>query len=234
MNQTSIKTQTISHREVNSDENRDNLTLKHKRYKRNNWLNLIRFGVIPLVLAIFFGYSLQKVIENRRNSDNILIAQRQENSYAKILKPQKLDNQNLNSHNIEVTKLGNFVLPNIKLETADIKLTNLEGAYLSDANLQGFNLKYANIFGAYLVGANLQNANLESTNLIGTNLQNANLKDANFKDAEFGCIKDSHVRNLCTDLRNAKGLTPEQVKQAKNWQSGIYSPGFRAKLGLPQ
>ncbi len=241
MNKTSTKSPTILNMEANSDENRDKLTLKHKRYKRNNRLKLIGFGFIPLVLAIFLGYTLKREMENPIDSDNILIAQRQENSFATILIPQELtnltvfvDNQSLNNNNIEASKLGNFILANAKLETALFKSTNLEGAYLPDANLQGFNLKYANIFGAYLVGANLQNTNLQSTNMIGTNLQNANLKGANLKNAEFGCIEDSHVRNLCTDFRRTKNLTPEQIKQAKNWQSAHYSPEFQAKLGLPQ
>lgn len=210
------------------------------RYRRNNHLKLIGFGLIPFVLSIFLGYTAQKQMQTRVNSDNIKIEQEQENSSARIEAPQELNNlnvffknQNQSSNNFETTKLGNFVLANTKFKTADIKSTNLEGAYLPNANLQGFNLKYVNIFGAYLVGANLQNTNLGNTNLIGTSLQNANLKGANFKDAEFGCIKDSHVRYLCTDFRRAKNLTPEQIKQAKNWQSAHYSPEFRAKLGLP-
>ncbi len=31
----------------------------------------------------------------------------------------------------------------------------------------------------------------------------------------------------------AKGLTPSQVKEAKNWQLAFYSEDFVEKLGLP-
>lgn len=210
------------------------------RYRRNNRLKLIGFGFIPFVSAIFLGYTVQRQMQVRRDLEIFQIEQGQKYVSPSISVPPELkhlvtfaDNQNLHGNSTKATKLGSFLLPHDRIVTTNIKSTNLEGAYLPNANLQGFNLKYANIFGAYLVGANLQNTNLQNTNLIGTNLQNANLKGANFKNAEFGCIQDSHVRNLCTDFRRAKNLTPKQVKQAKNWQSAHYSPEFRAKLGLP-
>ena len=31
----------------------------------------------------------------------------------------------------------------------------------------------------------------------------------------------------------AKNIFPQQIKKAKNWEKGIYSPEFRKKLGLP-
>ncbi len=210
------------------------------RYRRNNRLKLIGFGFIPFLSAIFLGYTVQRQMQTRINLEVFQIEQDQKYVSPGISVPQELkhlvtfaDNKNLHGNSTKATKLGSFLLPHDRIVTTNIKSTNLEGAYLPNANLQGFNLKYTNIFGAYLVGANLQNTNLQNTNLIGTNLQNANLKDANFKNAEFGCIQDSHVRNLCTDFRRAKNLTPKQVKQAKNWQSAHYSPEFRAKLGLP-
>jgi hypothetical protein len=36
----------------------------------------------------------------------------------------------------------------------------------------------------------------------------------------------------CTDLRDAKNLTPEQIKQVNNWKKAKYDPQFREKLGL--
>lgn len=131
-------------------------------------------------------------------------------------------------------RLHTFEEP-VKL-AASVKIANkdLEGANLGNTDLKNADLEDFNIFGAYLVGANLQNSKLKGANLIGTNFQNANLQGANLQAAQFGCIENSHVRNLCTDFRGAKNLNPEQVKKAKNWQSAHYDPEFRAKLGLPQ
>ena len=34
-------------------------------------------------------------------------------------------------------------------------------------------------------------------------------------------------------LTGAKGITPEQIKQARDWQKAHYDDGFRKQLGLP-
>ncbi len=50
----------------------------------------------------------------------------------------------------------------------------------------------------------------------------------------MGCFSSRIVKEIkCTDLRNTKKLTPQQVKSAKNWKKAKYDKDFRAKLGLP-
>ncbi|MEO1183197.1 MAG: pentapeptide repeat-containing protein, partial [Cyanobacteria bacterium J06636_27] len=55
--------------------------------------------------------------------------------------------------------------------------------------------------------------------LRSADLRSADLSGAKFWDKESG--------------RKTKNITPEQIKQAKNWEKVVYSPKFRKKLGLP-
>ncbi|MRW76305.1 pentapeptide repeat-containing protein, partial [Staphylococcus aureus] len=64
-----------------------------------------------------------------------------------------------------------------------------------------------------LSGADLSNVNLSNAYLWKAQLINANLSNA--------------------DLMGAWGLTPEQVKSARNWEKAKYDKDFRVKLGLP-
>lgn len=105
---------------------------------------------------------------------------------------------------------------------------DLYSADLYRANLDGANLESTNLIGAKLDGANLRGANLN-----GTYLNDANLKSTDFKDAEFGCVKNDEETIECTNLKNAINLTPEQVKQASNWEKAEYDPQLRKQLGLP-
>jgi uncharacterized protein YjbI with pentapeptide repeats len=108
------------------------------------------------------------------------------------------------------------------------------------------------------IGANLQYANFRKANLKGANFRNANLQCASFRGAVFNPTNDSDP-NLTgvvaptsfegADIRGAdfrdlavpnpgkggdkiRGLTPRQIKQAKNWQQARYSPDFLQALGL--
>ncbi|MFQ4168290.1 nSTAND1 domain-containing NTPase [Scytonema millei] len=145
----------------------------------------------------------------------------------------KLSGANLRDANLRDANLSSAYLRDAYLRDAYLRDANLSGANLSGANLSGANLESANLSGANLNGANLNGANLNGANLSGANLSGAdlsgaNLESANLKDAEFGCstTTDQPITE-CTDLRNAKNLTPEQVKQAKNWQEAEYNPEFR-------
>ena len=54
----------------------------------------------------------------------------------------------------------------------------------------------------------------------GVNLYNANLYGANLRKPQFSRVKGYK----CTNLTYAQNLTPQQVKQALNWQQAIYDP----------
>ena len=135
--------------------------------------------------------------------------------------------------NFDPNKEGmHLIAPNINLNGVDLHSTNLGFSNLSHANLSSTNLSSTELGLADLSHANLSRANLSRANLITTNLSNAVLSDANFKDASFGCVTSGRTETVCTNFTNAKNLTPEQVKQAKNWQQATYDPKFREQLGL--
>ncbi|MGB3639370.1 MAG: pentapeptide repeat-containing protein [Rivularia sp. (in: cyanobacteria)] len=90
-------------------------------------------------------------------------------------------------------------------------------------------LSHANLSGASFIKADLSHANLCHTNLCGANLKIANLCDTKFLKADL-CGAIFWDKELSWE---AKNITPEQIKKAKNWEKGIYSPEFRKKLGLP-
>ena len=83
--------------------------------------------------------------------------------------------------------------------------TSLRGANLGDADLEYISMKGVNLSPARLVNTNLSNADLSDANLNHAWLSNVDLSGANLSGADLG-----HV-----DLRDDKGLTQEQIDEAK-------------------
>jgi len=98
---------------------------------------------------------------------------------------------------------------------SDLKEANLSGADLEAAAMSLSDLSMANLSGAYLVQADLRKTNLRQADLSNANLTRANLGEADLQQA---------------NLRGAVGLTPQQIKQAQNWERAIYDDHFREKL----
>ncbi|MEO1184213.1 MAG: pentapeptide repeat-containing protein, partial [Cyanobacteria bacterium J06636_27] len=140
-----------------------------------------------------------------------------------------LTSAKLNSAKLLNVKLSRAKLLNAKLRRANLFIAILTSADLSGADLNGAYLTGAYLTGAYLTGAilsgsDLSNAILTSADLTGATLNRAKLIGTNLKDAIFWNKQSG---------KEAKKITPEQVKQATNWQEAVYSPEFRKKLGLP-
>ncbi|MBE9002618.1 pentapeptide repeat-containing protein [Nostoc sp. LEGE 12447] len=206
------------------------------RYRRNNRLRLISFGFIPLVaLAVFLGFTLPREFKISQLRNTVEQAKGQTVSPARILALQELVKLGVSLNNIP---LNGAILNGAYFNGANLNGAYFNGANLNGANLESANLKGANLFGVYLSlanlkGANLKGANLESAILKGTNLNGANLNGAKLNGANLGCRAISEYDEECTNLSNAKNLTPEQVKAAQNWQQACYDPEFRKTLGLP-
>ena len=83
----------------------------------------------------------------------------------------------------------------------------------NDPDYKHLDLSQSNLSSAYLYGADLYGAYLYGAKLDGADLDGADLDGA--------------------DLDDAKGITPEQIKQATDWQKAHYADGFRKQLGLP-
>jgi hypothetical protein len=127
-------------------------------------------------------------------------------------------------------------------ERADQKLdlshTHLQYANLHHTNLNNATFMYSNLENAILLNAKLRGvwflqAHLRDTNFIGADLQGADFNGAKLDEASLGGadLRDTMLGNA--DLRTARGLEQGQVKAARLWEDGHYSPEFRAKLGLP-
>jgi len=88
-----------------------------------------------------------------------------------------------------------FVLDNV----------NLRGVNLADADLEYISLKGSNLSYSHLVNTNLSNADLSDADLNHAYLANADLSGATLSDADL-----NHA-----DLQTARGLTQEQIDEAK-------------------
>ncbi len=126
------------------------------------------------------------------------------------------------AHRIKVSRARFQALQDLHEDGVSLSRLELSQADLSSILLSGANLSRTNLIDANLKGANLKGANLSRANLIDANLIDANLRGAFLSDAD---LENANLREA--------DLTPEQVKQAKNWEKAKYSEEFRAKLGLP-
>lgn len=91
---------------------------------------------------------------------------------------------------------------------------------LREANFYRANLGQARFWKANLAEANLSKANLREAILEEANLRGANLTDCILTGADL----------QQANLEGVIGLTVQQIKSAKNWQSATYDPDLRTKL----
>ncbi|MEM7556178.1 MAG: pentapeptide repeat-containing protein [Cyanobacteria bacterium P01_A01_bin.84] len=135
----------------------------------------------------------------------------------------------LTGANLTSATLSRVKLLAAKLSGAKLIDTKLNGANLFIATLFNADLSAADLSGAYLSGAYLSGATLSGADLSGADLSGATLSRVKLIDANLNCA-------IFWDKKSGKqtqNITPEQIKQAKNWKKAIYSPEFRKELGLP-
>jgi uncharacterized protein YjbI with pentapeptide repeats len=134
---------------------------------------------------------------------------------------------NLSSIDLSKTDLRGINMNSVKLEYANLNDANLTDTELSNTNLQGANLSGTKLSGANLSNAHLIHANLSNAELIGAELDSANLFCADLSDAN---IENANLNN--TNLMGVEKVTPEQIKEARNWDKARYKAEFMEKLGL--
>jgi uncharacterized protein YjbI with pentapeptide repeats len=112
--------------------------------------------------------------------------------------------------------------PRIKLFYADLTSADLKGTdtqdnkfVLDNANLRGVNLTDADLGYINLEGSNLSSAHLVNTNLSNANLSEADLGHAYLGNADLSGANLSRANLEGTDLQTSKGLTQEQIDEAK-------------------
>lgn len=148
-------------------------------------------------------------------------------------------------------------LMGIEVQRAYLSLINLQEANLQEANFSGSALFQANfekailykaIFGCIsqtaldrkctdLYKANFQAANLSNAYLSG-DLRNTSFVDASLLNAQLVKVNLQGANLDRADLKGThlecvEGLTPEQIKHAKNWQDAHYDEKISQALGLP-
>jgi uncharacterized protein YjbI with pentapeptide repeats len=116
----------------------------------------------------------------------------------------ELRESNLRDADLNGIELWGADLWKVNLREAQLWQAKLAGASLGRANLREASLWQADLEGAYLWKANLEGANLTEANLAQANLDGSNLKGANLQQTNL----------INADLRNAIGLTRQQLSYA--------------------
>lgn len=131
-----------------------------------------------------------------------------------------LVNSYLTKTNLNYINLKGSNLNSANISNSSLIETNLENSRLNQTNLENANLNQAILRGAYASGANLKDAYLIKTDfegafLIKTNFRNAYLMEANLRNSYLMGADFENASLYKADLRGAKGLTIEQLSQAK-------------------
>jgi uncharacterized protein YjbI with pentapeptide repeats len=105
----------------------------------------------------------------------------------------------------------------LQLHGADLRYADLSFAFLPVSVLTEAHLEWAE-----LVAADLRQTVLSGAYLSGAVLAGADLTDADVSGADI----------KYADLRGVKGLSADQVKKAKNWDSALYDDTLAAQLGF--
>ncbi len=165
-----------------------------------------------------------------------------------------LEKANFQGADLKLANLKDAQLYQANLSGANLYRANFNGTNLSGANLQGVkNIEQANFYrtiydintkfppqfnpeenGALLIspnadlkGVNLQGATLAQVDLSGANLAGVDLSQAVLIDTNL-----SNTNLEGANLTGAIGLTPSQLKAAKNWDKAKYDADFQKELGL--
>lgn len=156
------------------------------------------------------------------------------------LRKANLKNADLNCAELIYAKLNKAILSRADLRNANLKLSTINNAKLNDANLSGTKLVKAKLVSAYLRNADLRGADLSDAYFLSANLRNVNFTDAKLSSAIlsradlsgaiFSGADLSGTKFWNKELGEAKNITPEQIRQAKNWEKAIYSSEFYKKL----
>jgi uncharacterized protein YjbI with pentapeptide repeats len=147
---------------------------------------------IKYMLTKKYGYELSGIKLCKENLPNIDIS------------GTDISKSDLRGINLGGAKLRRTFLIEAKLQDAKLIDADLYNAILQDAQMQRAQLQLSILKDSTLRGANLENAGLEGADLSGADLSGADLSGANLSDTSL----------VHTDLKQSKGLSIEQLKQA--------------------
>lgn len=164
----------------------------------------------------------------------------------KRLNRHRIYNLNLVNCYLPKTNLNYCVLQESNMNSADVSTSqliecNLRAARLNQTNFQDSTLNQADLSLAYANGANFKDsflikAQMEKTYLIKANLEGAFLMEANLQGAYMTGANLSGANLYKADLRNAIGLTLEQLEQARTLYLARLDPELmdEVKAHLPK
>lgn len=201
---------------------------------RKGVVKLVQSGVI-LTIAIGIGRYVWEAPKREKLAhyqawQMINSARGQTGSGGRIDALQDLNKDGVDLGGLDVSGANLYLieLQHARLSNANFNNANLTGAMLYNTLLYKANLSYANLRGTNLSVADLSDTNLNNAILVNANFSNADLSGAKLNSANLNCDD-----GYCTNFKGAKGIQPDQIKEAKNWQDACYDPDFRIKLGLP-
>ncbi len=140
----------------------------------------------------------------------------------------ELSRADLRGANLTMASLIGAAFHRADLREADLSVANLFGASLNVADLRQADLRRSSLVAAHLNEADLREAVLYMANLHGADLSEADL----FRADLLGAIL-TRADLSKANLQGAKGLSPDQVKSARNWEYAFYAEDFLQQLGLP-
>lgn len=132
---------------------------------------------------------------------------------------------NLSGSNLNSANLSNAMLVEVNLEDVRLNQTNLENSNLNNAIL-----KKAYASGANFKDSSLIKVNFEGAFLIKSNFKNAFLMEANLQSAYVTGADFENANLYKADLRQAIGLTLEQLRSAKTIYKALIDPELQKQL----
>jgi len=134
-------------------------------------------------------------------------------------------------------RLSGANLNGVTLSEANLSGANLSGTYLNDADLRGADLKKADLSEANLGWSILSGparsriflgpSNLSGANLSGVNLSDIDLSTINLSNANLSNTKLSRADLRGANLSGVKGVTDEQLIEAKSLEGVIMPDGSK-------
>ena len=146
-----------------------------------------------------------------------------------------LSNSYLRNANLNYVDLSGSNMNYVVLDEASMVNSMLSRVRFNQASLKGTKLNKADFRGAFLSGANCENASMiksdfEGAQIIKTNLTNAFLMDTNFKGAMLAGADFTGANLMKADLREALGLTVEQLSVARSLAKTLLEPELENSL----
>ena len=209
------------------------------------------FDLLIIGILIFWlnknGEKRQRIRTYRDEIDDFRLWESEEAAFRTVGNIKRLNRQGINKINLVEcflarTNLNYANLVGSNLNSANISNsflieTDLRNARLNQTNFENSNLNQAVMSDAYASGANFNNSFLIKSDfhqafLIKTSFKNAMLMEANLQGSYLMGTDFENANLYKADLRNANGLTVEQLTKAKSLYQTKFDPEILDEIKL--